>query len=335
MPRDWAASDYTRIYHTIVDDPKFEEVYDDDARLSWYVRLLMAADATYPAAAPLPFGMPAEVLEHLTKRGIVVRVRGGHYRIKAHEAERESRGQGRGGGKAAGGKARVAGAERDELGRLLPSQHSSSTENVLVPAPPAARAQHSPAKPASRQQTSQHRNAGEPSEPAKTRRDETRRDEDEKVSTPRTRAEPSAEPPTRVNGWSTVGEVDWSQALTEEQQTAWAAFGAEWANVKRAWLARGFRRPPTGSAEDEGSDSQRSVLWEVLDARPNDLPAWIAGAPAGANASQVIGHVLDRWHALQADVSATTEAEDSAWAAIKAEDHEQAAQRMAELEAQL
>ena len=38
--RDWAESNYIRVYHTIVDDPKFADVYDDDRALSGWVRLL-------------------------------------------------------------------------------------------------------------------------------------------------------------------------------------------------------------------------------------------------------------------------------------------------------
>ena len=113
--QEWAEADYSRLYHTLLDDPKFATVYDDDRRWAWYTRLLIAADSTYPAPAPLPRGLPDDVLATLTELEVLVILRGSHYRIKALQSERERRKTGR----AAGGHARVAGAQRDERGRLL------------------------------------------------------------------------------------------------------------------------------------------------------------------------------------------------------------------------
>jgi hypothetical protein len=42
---------YVRVYSRIIDDPKFETVYDDDARLACWLRLLILADATWPTPA--------------------------------------------------------------------------------------------------------------------------------------------------------------------------------------------------------------------------------------------------------------------------------------------
>ena len=116
MTRDWADAEYSRIYHTVVDDPKFDEVYDDDRRWAAYTRLLMAAEAAYPSPAPLPRWLADDVLEHLASVRIVEVVRRTSYRIVGLKAERE----GRLNGNQVGGKARAEQAERDEHGRFLP-----------------------------------------------------------------------------------------------------------------------------------------------------------------------------------------------------------------------
>jgi hypothetical protein len=152
--RDWAAADYTRIYHTVLDDPKFEGVYDDDRAWAWYVRLLIAADSTYPAPAPLPRRLPDDVLEVLVDREIIVVVRGDMYRVKALQAEREGRATGR----AIGGKARVAGAQRNEQGRFVAGETlgvagdagviagSSNESSMDYPASPAKTSKAEPSR---------------------------------------------------------------------------------------------------------------------------------------------------------------------------------------------
>lgn len=146
MPgREWADAEYSRIYHTVVDDPKFADVFDDDRRWAAYTRLLMAAESAYPSPAALPRWLADDVLEHLAGVRIIEVVRGSAYRIVGLKAERE----GRLNGNAIGGKARAETAERDEHGRFRPSpsDHRKSTVTVkgagasddpaTNPAPPA------------------------------------------------------------------------------------------------------------------------------------------------------------------------------------------------------
>lgn len=52
--RDWSGSDYSRLYHSILDDPKFATVYPDDRAWALYTRLLMAADAAWPTRVAMP-----------------------------------------------------------------------------------------------------------------------------------------------------------------------------------------------------------------------------------------------------------------------------------------
>jgi hypothetical protein len=54
---------------------------------------------------------------------------------------------------------------------------------------------------------------------------------------------------------------------------------------------RGLRMPPT--------PSQRSMLWEIVDARPNDAAAWLREPPTGTKMSELVRHVLARWRALK------------------------------------
>lgn len=82
---------YVRVYYRIVDDPKFADVYDDDAAFALWVRLLLHADAMYPAAATLPNGTRKAALAKLVEAGLVDRGTGHRYRIHGLAAEREER----------------------------------------------------------------------------------------------------------------------------------------------------------------------------------------------------------------------------------------------------
>jgi hypothetical protein len=81
----------------------------------------------------------------------------------------------------------------------------------------------------------------------------------------------------------------------------WVGFGPAWAEFREAWTARGFRLPPT--------EAQQLVLWPIVDARPEDSAAWVTEAP-GRSASEVVGHVLDRFRELRAQVDARAAGEE-------------------------
>lgn len=82
---------YSRVYHSIVDDPRFELVYSNDPALAAWLRLLLVADAMYPAPAPLPRTVRAKALEVLVTAGLVELVGSEHYRIHGLASEREKR----------------------------------------------------------------------------------------------------------------------------------------------------------------------------------------------------------------------------------------------------
>lgn len=86
-----AAKDpYVRVFYRIIDDPKFATVYDDDTRLATWLRLLLTADATYPAPAPLPHGINRKALEELVRVGLVDIGTGHRYRMHGMTAVREA-----------------------------------------------------------------------------------------------------------------------------------------------------------------------------------------------------------------------------------------------------
>lgn len=86
--------------------------------------------------------------------------------------------------------------------------------------------------------------------------------------------------------------------LSRTELDAWRAFGSEWDGVKTAWLARGFRLPPSGEPDDP--KGQRGLLYPILDARPTTLPVWIREA-TGRTPHAVVNHVLERWDQVKAD----------------------------------
>jgi hypothetical protein len=118
-------------------------------------------------------------------------------------------------------------------------------------------------------------------------------DSDRGHRTARSRAHKAAAPVSK-NG-AEPGAV----TLTKAQLEAWSTFGPEWDQVKAAWLAKGLRLPPAGSPDDDDT-SQRGLLYQVLDARPTDLPRWISMAPGGS-ARKVIDWVLAQWHEVRAE----------------------------------
>lgn len=80
---------YARVYHDLVDDPKFEKVYDNDHALATWLRMLLMADATYPVSAPMPPRNPTVRL--LIDCGLIVEKPGNRYQVKGLRAERERR----------------------------------------------------------------------------------------------------------------------------------------------------------------------------------------------------------------------------------------------------
>lgn len=82
---------YCRVYHSIITDAKFADVYTDDRRLALWLRLLIGADQAWPTPAVLPRSANDAALRHLVDVGLVERVGRDHYRICGMDAERNAR----------------------------------------------------------------------------------------------------------------------------------------------------------------------------------------------------------------------------------------------------
>jgi len=82
---------YSRVYWSIIDDEKFEKVYDDDRHLACWLRLLIAADQAWPASAHIPATARRSSVNALVEAGIVDLTTGGRYRIHGLDKERGER----------------------------------------------------------------------------------------------------------------------------------------------------------------------------------------------------------------------------------------------------
>ena len=82
---------YVRVYYRIIDDPKFAEVFPDDRMLATWLRLLLTADATFPAPAPIPHGVSKAALAYLVEVRLVDLLPASRYRMHGMEAERGKR----------------------------------------------------------------------------------------------------------------------------------------------------------------------------------------------------------------------------------------------------
>ena len=86
-----AEGDYSRLYHAVVDDTRFDGIYDDDAHWACYTRLLMLAEAAWPASAPIPRAARQESVDALAKAGIIELQAGDRFRIHGLDPERAKR----------------------------------------------------------------------------------------------------------------------------------------------------------------------------------------------------------------------------------------------------
>lgn len=95
---------YSRVYWSINRDPKFVGIYSDDSALALWLRLLMNADALWPASAPLPRTARPRPLQKLVDALLVDLEADDFYRIHGLDDERGRR---------------AAAARRDPVGTQL------------------------------------------------------------------------------------------------------------------------------------------------------------------------------------------------------------------------
>lgn len=82
---------YSRVYWRIVDDDRFADIYGNDSHLASWLRLLIGADQSWPASAPLPASVKRASVRALSGCGLVELRPGSMYRIHGLDAERGRR----------------------------------------------------------------------------------------------------------------------------------------------------------------------------------------------------------------------------------------------------
>jgi hypothetical protein len=82
---------YSRVYWSIVDDPKLAAIYDSNDHLATWLRLLMLADGQWPASSPVPATARRASVAALVDAGLVDIIPGGRFRIHGLDAERGRR----------------------------------------------------------------------------------------------------------------------------------------------------------------------------------------------------------------------------------------------------
>lgn len=82
---------YARLYLSLIDDEKFETIYDNDHHFAAWCRLLMIAEAAWPASGHLPRSTRRASIRALTDAGLIDILPGGRYRIHGLDAERQRR----------------------------------------------------------------------------------------------------------------------------------------------------------------------------------------------------------------------------------------------------
>lgn len=89
---------YVRVYYDVLDDQKFEGIYEDDRCFATWVRLLLTADALWPQPADIPRSAHPKAVSLLVNAGLIDLLPNHRYRVHGLSAERESRGLRRGPG---------------------------------------------------------------------------------------------------------------------------------------------------------------------------------------------------------------------------------------------
>lgn len=131
---------YSRIYHGIVDDPKFATIYDDDRRLATWLRLLIVAEQAHPASAYIPEGTNRAALKALCDVGLIDIGTGRRFRIHGLDAERTRRSESARVGGLASGRSRSVERSLTERGTEtnLAEQSRDKTSNTRASAQPRA-----------------------------------------------------------------------------------------------------------------------------------------------------------------------------------------------------
>jgi len=115
---------YSRIYWTVRSDDRLATIYPDDRHLATWVRLLIAADMSWPAPADLPGSVRRASLAALEAAGVIELLPGGLFRFHGLDTERGRRAEA----------ARLSAGHRTHTGRIpdgdrtVPKRYASREE---------------------------------------------------------------------------------------------------------------------------------------------------------------------------------------------------------------
>ena len=82
---------YSRVYWSVMDDPKFDGIRENARHLGSWLLLLIVADMAYPAPAFVPSTVPKASLRVLTECGLIDAMSGGRFRVHGLASERGMR----------------------------------------------------------------------------------------------------------------------------------------------------------------------------------------------------------------------------------------------------
>ena len=131
---------YCRVYYSIKDDTKFDTIREDDHHLATWLRLLMVADALWPASPDLPASARRTSVKALVDAELIDLLPGRRYRIRGLDAERGARREA----------ARISVAHRtynDRTTNASRSGYSHSEPSQAEPSRDRAKTEPTPARP--------------------------------------------------------------------------------------------------------------------------------------------------------------------------------------------
>jgi hypothetical protein len=119
---------YSRVYWSVMDDPKFDGIREDVRLFGSWTLLLLVADMAHPAPAFIPRTIPRAAVERLSEAGLVDVMDGHRYRIHGLTAERGRRSEAARVGGIASGRARTVERPLNERGTKTNLDETSRDE---------------------------------------------------------------------------------------------------------------------------------------------------------------------------------------------------------------